>query len=95
MSSWFKSSSSATVASNGTNSDNSEDEKEEDLENDNADADDNDDDDDNDEVYESHPGYRRRADEGATFTASKCPNDSGLKNSCELPFGVIWTPILS
>ena len=93
MSSWFKSSSSATVASNGTNSDNSEDEKEEDLENDNTDADDNDDDDDDDEVYESHPGYRRRADEGATFTASKCPNDSGLKNSCELPFGLIWTPM--
>ncbi len=30
---------------------------------------------------------------GAAFTASKCPNQSGLKNSCELPFGFVWTPM--
>lgn len=30
---------------------------------------------------------------GASFTAMKCPNDAGLKNSCELPFGMVWTPV--
>lgn len=40
-----------------------------------------------------HPAYRRRADEGALFTASKCPHEPGLENSCELPFGIVWTPL--
>ena len=39
------------------------------------------------------PVHRRRADIGAAFTALKCPRDSGLKNSCELPFGFAWTPM--
>eukprot|EP00533_Pseudo-nitzschia_delicatissima_P000494 CAMPEP_0116085742 /NCGR_PEP_ID=MMETSP0327-20121206/4484_1 /TAXON_ID=44447 /ORGANISM="Pseudo-nitzschia delicatissima, Strain B596" /LENGTH=926 /DNA_ID=CAMNT_0003576747 /DNA_START=93 /DNA_END=2873 /DNA_ORIENTATION=- len=30
---------------------------------------------------------------GASFTAMKCPHDTGLKNSCELPFGMVWTPM--
>eukprot|EP00537_Pseudo-nitzschia_pungens_P008061 CAMPEP_0172356812 /NCGR_PEP_ID=MMETSP1060-20121228/1195_1 /TAXON_ID=37318 /ORGANISM="Pseudo-nitzschia pungens, Strain cf. cingulata" /LENGTH=961 /DNA_ID=CAMNT_0013077155 /DNA_START=110 /DNA_END=2995 /DNA_ORIENTATION=+ len=42
---------------------------------------------------DSHPAYRRRADEGAIFTASKLPNDAGLENSCELPFSMIWSPM--
>ena len=42
---------------------------------------------------ESHPAYRRRAYAGAAFTASKCPHDSGLESSCELPFGFAWTPM--
>jgi Sec23/Sec24 zinc finger/Sec23/Sec24 trunk domain len=37
--------------------------------------------------------FRRRADEGATFTSSKCPPGPGLQNSCELPFGFVWTPM--
>ena len=36
---------------------------------------------------------RRRANEGPVFTSSKCPPDTGLKNSCELPFGFLWTPM--
>ena len=35
---------------------------------------------------------RRRADK-AVFTASKCPSDAGLKNSCELPFGFVFSPM--
>lgn len=41
----------------------------------------------------SPPVYRRRAGPGAAFTASKCPQDGGLENSCELPFGFVWTPM--
>lgn len=40
-----------------------------------------------------HPARRRRADEGATFTAAKCPGGPGLNNSCEMPFGILWTPM--
>jgi Sec23/Sec24 zinc finger/Sec23/Sec24 trunk domain len=40
-----------------------------------------------------HSAYRRRADEGAVFTASKCPPGPGLQNSCELPFGFVWSPM--
>jgi hypothetical protein len=29
----------------------------------------------------------------ARFTSSKCPPGQGLHNSCELPFGFIWTPL--
>lgn len=36
---------------------------------------------------------RRRADEGAVFTSSKCPPGLGLENSCELPFAFVWTPM--
>mmetsp|Transcript_44365 Transcript_44365/g.107277 ORF Transcript_44365/g.107277 Transcript_44365/m.107277 type:complete len:152 (+) Transcript_44365:101-556(+) len=36
---------------------------------------------------------RRRADEGAIFTSTVCPPGSGLQNSCELPFGFVWTPM--
>jgi hypothetical protein len=46
-----------------------------------------------DPLERSHPAYRRRADEGAVFTASKCPPGPGLKNSCELPFGFVWSPM--
>jgi hypothetical protein len=42
---------------------------------------------------DTRPAYRRRAEAGAAFTALKCPHDSGLKNSCELPFGFVWTPM--
>mmetsp|Transcript_23585 Transcript_23585/g.25117 ORF Transcript_23585/g.25117 Transcript_23585/m.25117 type:complete len:964 (-) Transcript_23585:2914-5805(-) len=42
---------------------------------------------------DSYSGFRRRADDGASFTASKCPHDSGLENSCEMPFGFVWTPM--
>ena len=31
---------------------------------------------------------------GAAFTSSKCPPGQGLENSCELPFGFVWTPLL-
>ena len=27
-----------------------------------------------------------------SFTAKKCPNAPGLENTCELPFGMLWTP---
>lgn len=30
---------------------------------------------------------------GAAFTSTKCPNGPGLENSCELPFGFVWTPM--
>jgi hypothetical protein len=42
---------------------------------------------------ENPAAYRHRADEGALFTSSKCPPGPGLENSCELPFGFIWTPM--
>lgn len=35
----------------------------------------------------------RRAFEGPTFSALKCPRNGGLENSCELPFGFVWTPM--
>lgn len=37
--------------------------------------------------------YRERADQGAAFTSRKCPPGPGLENSCELPFGFVWTPM--
>ena len=40
-----------------------------------------------------HPAYRERAGDGAIFTSSKCPSGPGLKHSCELPFGLVWTPM--
>jgi Sec23/Sec24 trunk domain/Sec23/Sec24 zinc finger len=40
-----------------------------------------------------HPAYRQRAGDGAIFTSSKCPSGPGLKHSCELPFGMVWTPM--
>jgi len=39
------------------------------------------------------PAHSRRAHSGVAFTALKCPRGSGLKNSCELPFGFVWTPM--
>lgn len=39
------------------------------------------------------PAARYRAGEGATFTSSKCPPGRGLENTCELPFGFVWTPL--
>eukprot|EP00536_Pseudo-nitzschia_multiseries_P008320 jgi/Psemu1/257096/estExt_Genewise1Plus.C_2100020 len=42
---------------------------------------------------DSHPAFRRRADEGAIFTASKLPYGGGLESSCELPFAMVWTPM--
>ena len=48
---------------------------------------------DDDVEQEIHPAFRRRADEGVVFTASKCPPGPGLENSCELPFGLVWTPM--
>ena len=27
-----------------------------------------------------------------SFTAKQCPNAPGLENTCELPFGMLWTP---
>ncbi|KAG7364666.1 Sec23/Sec24 zinc finger domain containing protein [Nitzschia inconspicua] len=44
-------------------------------------------------LAEDHPAYRLRADEGAVFTASKCPPGPGLENTCELPFGFLWSPM--
>lgn len=41
---------------------------------------------------ESSPFRRARAD-APTFTSSKFPPGPGLENSCELPFGLIWTPM--
>ena len=38
-----------------------------------------------------HPAYRRRAGDGAVFSARKCP--SGSQQTCELPFGFVWTPM--
>lgn len=32
---------------------------------------------------------------GPRFTSSKCPAGPGLENTCELPFGLVWTPLLS
>lgn len=40
-----------------------------------------------------HPAFRRRAGDGPVFTSRKCPNGPGLKHSCELPFGFVWTPM--
>lgn len=40
-----------------------------------------------------HPAYRRRAGDGPVFTSRKCPNGPGLKHTCELPFGFVWTPM--
>lgn len=31
---------------------------------------------------------------GLMFTSSKCPPRPGLENTCELPFGMAWTPLL-
>ena len=42
---------------------------------------------------DDYSAFRRRADEGAIFTSSKCPHAPGLKYSCELPFGLVWTPM--
>jgi hypothetical protein len=42
---------------------------------------------------ENPADYRHRANEGALFTSSKCPPGPGLENSCELPFGLLWTPM--
>lgn len=36
---------------------------------------------------------RERTDQGPTFTSTKCPPGTGLENSCELPFGFVWTPM--
>jgi hypothetical protein len=36
---------------------------------------------------------RHRGNEGALFTSAKCPPGSGLENSCENPFGFVWTPM--
>jgi hypothetical protein len=36
---------------------------------------------------------RHGVDRGALFTSAKCPPGPGLENSCELPFGMIWTPM--
>ncbi len=36
---------------------------------------------------------RRRRGAGAAFTATKCPSGPGLENSCELPFGFVWSPM--
>jgi hypothetical protein len=30
---------------------------------------------------------------GARFSSSKCPPGPGLENSCELPFGFVWSPL--
>lgn len=40
-----------------------------------------------------HPASRYRAGNGALFSATKCPPGPGLQNSCELPFGFLWTPL--
>lgn len=40
-----------------------------------------------------HPAFRRRAGDGPVFTSTKCPPAPGLKHSCELPFGFVWTPM--
>mmetsp|Transcript_24375 Transcript_24375/g.36161 ORF Transcript_24375/g.36161 Transcript_24375/m.36161 type:complete len:903 (+) Transcript_24375:69-2777(+) len=40
-----------------------------------------------------HPAFRRRAGDGPVFSSRKCPNGPGLKHSCELPFGFVWTPM--
>ena len=37
--------------------------------------------------------YRRRADTGAVFSSSCCPSRPGLSQSCEIPFGMILTPL--
>ncbi|KAL3912879.1 MAG: hypothetical protein SGILL_006716, partial [Bacillariaceae sp.] len=47
----------------------------------------------NGEGSPSSAAYRRRSDEGAVFTSSKCPPGPGLENSCELPFGFVWSPM--
>ena len=41
----------------------------------------------------SHPAFRRRAGDGPVFTSLKVPMAPGLKHSCELPFGFVWTPM--
>lgn len=45
------------------------------------------------ETTKTADARRRRADEGALFTSSVCPPGPALKNSCELPFGFVWTPM--
>ena len=35
----------------------------------------------------------RRDERGALFTSAKCPPGPGLESSCELPFGMLWTPM--
>ena len=59
------------------------------------DDDDVDHDDDNKEDDDVHPCYRKRADAGAVFSSSCCPSRPGLSESCEIPFGVILTPLAS
>lgn len=41
----------------------------------------------------SHPASRGSGKDKATFTSSKCPSGAGLENSCELPFGFMWSPM--
>eukprot|EP00934_Nitzschia_sp_Nitz4_P008799 Nitzschia sp. Nitz4//scaffold301_size22573//4197//6998//NITZ4_008550-RA/size22573-processed-gene-0.17-mRNA-1//1//CDS//3329547004//8789//frame0 len=36
---------------------------------------------------------RQRTDEGPTFASAKAPPGTGLENTCELPFGFVWTPM--
>jgi hypothetical protein len=40
-----------------------------------------------------HPAARYRAGSGALFSFSKGPPGPGLHNSCELPFGFVYTPL--
>ena len=43
------------------------------------------------DVESSDIGRRRGV--GPAFTATKCPGGPGLENSCELPFGFVWSPM--
>lgn len=42
---------------------------------------------------EEHPASRYRAGNGAIFSSTKCPPGPGLEQTCELPFGFLWTPL--
>ena len=39
------------------------------------------------------PLVRRARASRPTFSSTKCPPGPGLSNSCELPFGFLWTPM--
>jgi hypothetical protein len=38
---------------------------------------------------------RRRAGAGATFSSTKCPPQAGRSQACEIPFGLVWSPMMS
>jgi Sec23/Sec24 trunk domain/Sec23/Sec24 zinc finger len=45
------------------------------------------------DALEDHPAARYRASNGALFSFTKGPPGPGLVNSCELPFGFVYTPL--